>query len=97
MDSIIVTLSPSLSAQTVVRRFETMIVEAGLVVHTRGGLATKPGSTHWHIRKEGENGTLEATWLPATGHFSFSIHENRQGDWIAEAVKVLRKRLEECS
>lgn len=97
MDSIIVTLSPALSAQTVVRRFEAMIVAAGLIVHTRGGLATKPGSTHWHIRKEGESGTLEATWLPATGHFSFSIHENRQGDWIVEAVKVLRKQLEECA
>ena len=95
MESIIITLSRTLTAQTVVRRFEAMLPEAGLTVHTRGGLATKPGATHWHVRKPGATGTLEATWLPATGHFSFSVHDNRQGDWVPGAIAELRKRLEE--
>lgn len=95
MESIFVTLSRAFTAQTVVRRFEAMVSEAGLVVHNRGGVADRPGSTHWHIRKPGITGTLEATWLPATGHFWFSIHDNRRGDWIATAVDELRQQLEQ--
>ncbi|MDX9856269.1 MAG: hypothetical protein RBT76_00590 [candidate division Zixibacteria bacterium] len=96
MESIIITLSRTLTAQTVVRRFETMVLEAGLIIHSRGSFADRPGSTHWHVRKPDAVGTLEATWQPATGHFWFSIHENRRGDWISTAVEQLRKKLEDA-
>ena len=94
MKTISVTISRSLAEKRLVRAFEEMVTDAGLVVHSRGGLAARPGATHWHLRKPDETGTLEATWSPATGQFWFSIHDNRQATWIDEALIVLCREME---
>lgn len=76
-------------------RFREAVVACELELATNSTLKTLPGSHHWHVRRAGETGTLEATWLPAEGRFWFAVHENRNGAWIEPAVEQLRQRLQE--
>ena len=60
---------------------------AGLVAE-RGSLKSYPGSTHWHFRRPGSRGTLEATWFPHTERLWLSYHENRYAPWMDDMVEV---------
>ncbi len=60
---------------------------AGLVAE-RGSLKMYPDSTHWHFRRPGSPGTLEATWFPGTERLWLSYHENRYAPWIDDAVEA---------
>lgn len=64
------------------RRLETLGLGA-----ERIPLKTRPGVIHWHIRKVGQPGTLEATWDQGT--VSLIVRRNRQGQWTSEAVEAL--------
>lgn len=66
--------------------FERRLESLGLSAE-RIPLKTKPAAIHWHIRKPGMPGTLEATWEDET--ISLVVRKNRQGDWTAEALRVL--------
>ncbi|MBD3404429.1 hypothetical protein GF420_16175 [candidate division GN15 bacterium] len=94
MKTVSVTISRSLAEKRLVRVFEEIVTAAGLVVHSRGGVAARPGATHWHLRKPDQAGTLEATWSPATGQFWFSIHDHRHAAWIDDALVVLCREIE---
>jgi len=76
------------------KRLEQAVADCGLTLQTDATLRTLPGSRHWRIKKPGQRGTLEATWLPAEGRFWFSVHDNRTGKWIARAIADLTPLLE---
>lgn len=75
-------------------RFHAAVAAMALTVHNEVSLRSIPGSRHWHVRKPGVAGTLEATWLPAERRFWFSVHDNRAGDWIETAIVSLSKELQ---
>jgi len=60
------------------------------------GLATQPESTHYHIKKVKEKGTLELTVSPAnedgSSEYLFQMRANRYAAWGAETVEnILQK------
>lgn len=68
---------------------EAWAKERGLVVKSKGTLAKYPGSTHWHVAKPAEKGTLEFTYFPAQGRFWAKVHPSRSADWIMEVLETL--------
>lgn len=58
-------------------------------------LKTIPGSLHWHVRRRGRNGTIEATFWPQKTELWVSVHANRERDWAAEAFSAFADALEE--
>ena len=66
--------------------FERRILELGLICE-RIPLQTKPKAIHWHIRKAGEKGTVEATF--EDGSVAITIRKNRQGTWTEDALAEL--------
>lgn len=48
-------------------------------------LKSKPTNQHFHFKKKGEKGVLEITLFEQETYVN--IHNNRQGDWIAEVIK----------
>jgi hypothetical protein len=65
----------------------TAAAALGLVVATISSLRKYPGSRHWHLRKPGMSGTLEATYWPAGHRFWVAYHSNRAGDgWVARVA-----------
>ena len=48
-----------------------------------------PGSTHWHLKKQGVKGTLEITWWPKQNRLWLEIRENREAAWQQKIVDAL--------
>lgn len=69
---------------------ESTVAELGLAISSKGTLRKFNGSVHWHIKRPGESGTLEATWWPKTGQFWLSVHANRGANWIEEAIAKIK-------
>jgi hypothetical protein len=68
--------------------FEARCLALGLEVE-RSSLRTRPASVHWHLRRPGHKGVLEATWDPAEERLWLSVHNNRRAEWQAEFVQAL--------
>lgn len=66
--------------------FETKLQALGLTFE-RLPLKARPNAIHWHIRKSGETGTLEATL--ENGNLEIQARRNRMGGWIESARKAL--------
>jgi hypothetical protein len=79
-----------LGAEEVIER---CCAAAGLRVTMKGTVAAHPGSVHWHLKRGEERGTLEVTLWPARRRLWLSVHANRGGDWIDEALSRLKKAL----
>lgn len=84
----------ALSSVEVLAAVEETAAEAGLVAERRS-LKMYADSTHWHIRRPGSSGTLEATWFPHTERLWLSYHENRYAPWIDDAVETFLSAFEE--
>jgi hypothetical protein len=69
-------------------RFEKLIAELGLEYH-RTILKSLPSNAHWHIRKKGSKGTLEATWLIEAEEAWVSLRANREAIWAADAAESI--------
>ncbi len=52
-------------------------------------LRTKPRTLHWHLRKEGQTGTLEVTF--EHNALILEVRANRSGKWTAEELSFLRE------
>jgi hypothetical protein len=76
---------------------ERLARELGLQVAVKTSLKSYPGSVHWHFKKEGSVGTLEATYWPAERRVWFSVHSNRGGAWTTHAAVTFKTRLEKGS
>ncbi len=66
------------------RRFT---LHEGLTIASQGTLRKYPDCRHWHLRKPGESGTLEATFWPRIGRFWFKVAANRSAEWIAVVLE----------
>lgn len=73
-------LPPAISEGDVISLFEARCRELGLA-HKRLDLKKYPGASHWHLTKDGEKGTLEATFWPAKNRLWLSVHANRTSPW----------------
>ena len=86
---------PALASwQTLSQIVEQCCAAEGLIVTLRGTLATYRGSIHWHLKRPGCRGVLEATLWPEGRCVWFSIHDNRRGDWMDEAVERLGRAIQ---
>jgi hypothetical protein len=59
--------------------------ERGLQLKTMA-LAKYPGSTHVHLRKPNQKGTLEITYWPKAGRAWIAIREDRSAPWMVDAI-----------
>ena len=76
---------------------EALANELGLRVTLFCSLATLPGSHHYHFKSGERPGTLELTLRPDKREAWFSIHSNRNSDWMEETVVEFSKRLAEAT
>lgn len=74
--------------------FEKAVTKATLTIKSKGTLKSIPNSIHWHITNTGSKGTLEATFDTMRKRLWLSYHDNRFGDWIADAIVKIKKNLE---
>ena len=75
---------------------ERCVAEAGLRVTMKGTVAAHKGSVHWHLKLREERGTLEVTLWPARKRVWLSVHANRGGGWVDEALGRLQAALAEA-
>jgi len=66
----------------------------GLSVNLKGSLAKYPGCIHWHLKRDGQRGTLEITVWVSARRIWFSIQTGRTGAWIEETTVRLKEDLE---
>jgi hypothetical protein len=67
----------------------------GLVQTMKGTLASYPGCTHWHYKRDlKQPGVLEITYWPAQDRLWLSAHRNRFAGWISAAATALATNLE---
>jgi len=81
-------------ADQVAASFEKAVIGQSLTIKSRGTLKTIPGCVHWHINKNGEKGTLEATFDSTRLRLWLCFHDNRYAEWIDEAIEKIKKSLE---
>lgn len=62
----------------------------GLSCTLSGSLKSKQANQHFHFKKKGEKGVLEITLFEQETYVN--IHDNRQGDWIAEVVEKFEEQ-----
>jgi len=51
-------------------------------------LRSFPDGTHWHFRRPGEKGTLEATWSPRLGRLWLSTRAGRESPWQLDVISA---------
>lgn len=73
---------------------EECSVELGLQVSMKASLKSYPESTHWHLRRTGQRGTLEVTLWPPKRRLWLSIQSGRAAEWTAPAAAELRLAIE---
>lgn len=76
----------------VVSRFEAAVESLGLD-HRRLTLKKYPDGIHWHIRKPGSTGTLEATYVPNGRRLWLDTRPGREAPWQAEQIELLKYAL----
>jgi len=86
--------APEFGGADAAQWIETAAGTAGLTATVRGSLNAYPGSIHWHFQREAERGTLEVTLWPARERLWFSIHGNRDGAWMPDAIEVMRRQIQ---
>ena len=69
--------------------------EFGLRVTSDGRLRTYPGSSHWHLKRGQEAGTLEVTHWPQKNRVWVSYHTNRATVWVMEMARLFAQALAE--
>jgi len=81
-------------SDAVVKVVEQVCTANDLICALKGTLASYPGSTHWHLKKEREKGTLEITWWESENRLWFKVADGRVGKWIDEILPKLKKEIE---
>ncbi len=62
---------------------------AGLRITLYGTLAAYPGCVHWHLKRDGQRGTLELILWPAGPRLWFKIAAGRAAAWMPATVAAL--------
>ena len=73
------------------------IDQAGLTIALKTTLKQYPNCIHWHLKSGKQKGTLEITTWSAKRQVWFSVHENRNNDWIETKLALLKSKLEELT
>jgi hypothetical protein len=81
------------SVDAIPAALERCAAELGLTIALRSTLRSYAGSVHWHLRREGRRGTLEATLWPSRPRLWLKTHSGRAAAWIEPAAAQLRARL----
>lgn len=84
-----VPIPPDLDHSGVPERLEACARSLGLEPGERLTLKTLPSSVHWHLKRPGEAGVLEATWDPSRGELWLGAHVNRVRPWVAPGAQAL--------
>lgn len=93
MRQIVIPVRPSATDDAVQRAVVAVCNELGLTVASRTTLATYPGSVHWHVRQPPQPGTMEITWWVSEHRLWLSVHANRGGEWVEEAMARVKERV----
>jgi len=72
----------------VVERFEKALSDLGLT-HERLSIKKYRDCIHWHIRKPGHSGTLEATYLAEGQRLWLEVRKNRSAEWQVEMIREI--------
>ena len=83
------------SSEHVVRVVEQLCGSNGLTCAQNGTLASYPGCIHWHFKMGKQKGTLEITWWETKNRLWFKVAKGRMGDWMAEGIARLKKKIED--
>ena len=94
METFEIPLDESRDEETVLKTLAAACEGEGLETTLDSTLNTYPGSTHWHLKKPGERGTLEFTYWPKKGRAWFAVHARRNADWIPSAIERIIARTE---
>ena len=81
-------------SDSVARVVEQICTANNLTCALKGTLASYPGCTHWHFRKDKQKGTLEITWWEDKNRLWFKVAKGRTRDWIDESMAKLKKQIE---
>jgi hypothetical protein len=73
---------------------DSVVIDLDLTVALRGSLKSFPGSTHWHLKRGRERGTLEITWWPKCRKLWINIQAGRTAPWIDEVAPRLKQEIE---
>ena len=60
----------------------------------KGSLKSLSENIHWHYKRRNEKGVLEITFLIQSGKIILSNKKNREAEWIKDAMKELKEKLE---
>jgi hypothetical protein len=90
MREIDVPLPPSPDFAELARLIEGAVAAEGLRVASVDTLRTYPGSTHWHIKRGDDAGTLEITLWPKGRRLWFKVQSARDAAWIADVLPRLQ-------
>ena len=74
---------------------EHICIANGLTCTLKGTLASYPGCIHWHFKMGAQKGTLEITWWEIKNRLWFKVAKGRRGDWMAESIAGLKKKIED--
>ena len=85
----------SLETEAVIRIVEQVCASNYLTCSRKGTLVSYPGSIHWHFKRNGDKGTLEITWWEVKNRLWFKVAKGRTGDWMAEKIATLKKKIED--
>ena len=84
----------NVSSEHVTEVVENACISHNLICTRKGTLASYPGCIHWHFKMGKQKGTLEITWWEAKNRLWLKVAKGRMGDWIAESITVLKKKIE---
>ena len=82
------------NSEHVIEVVEKVCISHNLICARKGTLASYPGCTHWHFKMGKQKGTLEITWWEAKNRLWLKVAKSRMGDWIAENITTLKKKIE---
>ena len=94
MTEIEVSVPGDVDLQTVDRVVVESAKALGLECRQDGELKRYPGSRHWHFASSGKKGTLEVTLWEKKHRLWLSTHDNRNAEWISEAIVELKSLIE---
>jgi hypothetical protein len=84
----------NVTPENVVATIDAAIAALGLNVALLASLKSFPGSTHWHLKRGREPGTLEITWWPSRRRLWIKIQAGRSAAWIGKTAPQLKELIQ---
>lgn len=83
------------SNEEVEQLVSTWVQERELNIQMKGSLKKFKNSVHWHFKKGKEKGILELTYWQMKEKMWFSVHINRNAEWIEDEINDFSVLLKE--